>query len=82
MLTIVFEVKMNDTETLPSSVTAMENSTEESDLNPLDSDPVTLLTLNEDVFQEILSQLSYDEVARLRLVFFNIQYFINVTIKF
>ena len=29
---------------------------------------VTLLSLHEDVFQEILSRLSYDDIARLRLV--------------
>ena len=30
---------------------------------------INILSLHEDVFQEILSHLNYDEVARLRLVY-------------
>ncbi|XP_046644411.1 F-box only protein 28-like isoform X2 [Daphnia pulicaria] len=33
-----------------------------------DDKKITLLSLNDDVFQEILSHLSYDEIAKLRLV--------------
>lgn len=36
------------------------------------ADQVTLLSLHEDVFQEILSKLSYDDVARVRLVCFSL----------
>jgi len=33
-----------------------------------DDKKITLLSLHDDVFQEILSHLSYDEIAKLRLV--------------
>jgi|LakMenEpi03Aug12_release.lakeMendotaPanAssembly.Ray.scaffolds.fasta_scaffold246917_2 F-box protein 28 len=33
-----------------------------------DGKKITLLSLHDDVFQEILSHLSYDEIAKLRLV--------------
>jgi len=62
---------MSDTEApLPPTELVTENPTEgpNSNLTGSDSDSVTLLTLNEDAFHEILSQFSYDEVARLRLV--------------
>ena len=35
------------------------------------TEKITLLTLHEDVFQEILSHFSYDEIAKLRLVCYN-----------
>jgi len=47
-----------------SAEIAMENSADCSDL----SNSTTLLMLNEDAFQEILTHLTYDEVARLRMV--------------
>ena len=66
---------MSDTEApLPPTELVTENPTEgsNSNLTGSDSDSVTLLTLNEDAFHEILSQFSYDEVARLRLVLFSL----------
>jgi len=52
------------TQPTSSAEIAMENSADCSDL----SNSTTLLMLNEDAFQEILTHLTYDEVARLRMV--------------
>ena len=44
---------------------------------------VTLLSLPDDLFQEILSRLSYDDISKLRLVnmHFKLKCFCNVCLK-
>jgi len=66
---------MGDAEMSPSVVAVTENLTEESTSNSTGSNPVTLLSLNEDAFYKILFQLSFDEVARLRPVTFSFKDF-------